>query len=182
MVIVSVELGTMNQRHKNRIRPVNRVRGRLLSIQYLNIPTSGHIPIGVCSQTNSSMTDLPTISYIRHHPFYIAYCPIEAKTDMSTTPISLSTRPISYSLRQPINNHRVVPRYQNIKIIVGFCDYFFKPLPMWVRGLVRGGTLLRQGGAGGCEKEHQRIFALMVSTMYLTSSSVTYGPAGTYQP
>ena len=23
---------------------------------------------------------------------------------------------------------------------------------MWVRGLVRGGTLLRQGGAGGCEK------------------------------
>ena len=64
---------------------------------------------------------------------------------------SPSSHLIVYSLRQPINNHRVVPRYQNIKIIAGFCDYFFKPLPMRVRGLVRGGTLLRQGGAGGCE-------------------------------
>ena len=90
----------------------------------------------------SAFSHLP--SSIRHHPSYLACCPTEAKTDKSKTPISLSTHSTSYSLRQPINNHRVVPRYQNIKIIVGFCDYFFKPLPMWVRGLVRGGTLLRQ--------------------------------------
>ena len=25
--------------------------------------------------------------------------------------------------------HRVVPRYQNTRIIVGFCDYSFKPHP-----------------------------------------------------
>ena len=34
----------------------------------------------------------------------------------------------------------------------------------------------------GFQKLHPMIFALMVSTMYLTSSSVTYGPAGRHIP
>jgi hypothetical protein len=32
-------------------------------------------------------------------------------------------------MRQPKNNSSRVPAYQNIKIIGGYCDYFFKPLP-----------------------------------------------------
>ena len=36
------------------------------------------------------------------------------------------------SMRQPIKKTSRVPRYQNIKIIDGYCDYFFKPLP-WNR-------------------------------------------------
>jgi hypothetical protein len=34
-----------------------------------------------------------------------------------------------------------VPRYQKTKKIGGFCDFLFKPLPLRVRGLERGGTL-----------------------------------------
>ncbi len=35
------------------------------------------------------------------------------------------------SMRQPIKKHRVVPRYQNLEKIVGFCDFLFKPLSVW---------------------------------------------------
>lgn len=35
---------------------------------------------------------------------------------------------------------------------------------------------------GTHEIPHQMMFSLMVSTMYLTSSSVTYGPAGRHMP
>ncbi len=40
------------------------------------------------------------------------------------------------SMRQPIKKHRVVPRYQNLEKIVGFCDFLFKPSHIG-EGLVR---------------------------------------------
>ena len=39
-------------------------------------------------------------------------------------------------MRSRRKHHRDVPRYQNIKIIDGFCDYFFKPSNIG-EGLVR---------------------------------------------
>jgi hypothetical protein len=57
------------------------------------------------------------------------------------------------SMRQPIKKTSRVPRYQNIKIIDGYCDYFFKPLP-WrgQRGLgLRLRPLLIKKGVGMME-------------------------------
>ena len=45
-----------------------------------------------------------------------------------------------------------VPAYQNPQRVVGFCDSLFKPSTMWGKVWLGVGTLLRQGGAGGCEK------------------------------
>ena len=43
-------------------------------------------------------------------------------------------------MRQPIKNSSRVPRYQNLKIIGGFCDYFFKPLARSAMPLATNGT------------------------------------------
>ena len=70
--------------------------------------TSGHVPIGSCSQTNSSMTDL-SISSIRHHPSYLACSPIVAQRHMSRTAKVLSA---------PSSNYRTLDSLHDIPYVV----------------------------------------------------------------
>ena len=93
-------------------------------------PTSGHITIGSCSQTNSSMTDL-SVLYSKVNDLWLLY----------TSYIIIVLWPSLW------------PKHITTKLPNGFQDNL-----------------------------HPMIFSLMVSTMYLTSSSLTYGPAGRHIP